>query len=404
MKNKLSITSWALYDLANQFFALNIISHYFPRWLSIERALPEVLYSVSFAISMFLVAIIAPILGTIADIEKNHKRFLIYLTILSVIFTFLLGVFDNIVLILIIFIIANFGCQSAVVFYNALLGKIAPRNRLGFVSGLGRMFSYIGAILALYLVKPFVSKAGYQATFIPTALLFLFFSLPAMIFIKEKPVEKSASISIKKIPEIFKRLRLTLKECCNNQGMRNFLIATFFALCAVNAIILFMSVYAAKVFGITQEADIIKLISVSTIFAILGSFVSGFLSDILGYRKSMIAVFVLWLLSFILAGLLKPPFHWLVGSLAGFSLGAIWVVSRALVIKLIPEEKLGEVFGIFNFVVYFSAIIGPVWWGCILLLTSKMDEASYRLAVLSLVFFMVIALRYISKVPKEIKW
>ncbi|MGB3081640.1 MAG: MFS transporter, partial [Candidatus Omnitrophota bacterium] len=146
--------SWATYDLANQFFALNIVSLYFPRWINIERNQPEIFYGLAFGVSMFLVAIFAPFLGAISDAKNKRRVFLIFFTLLSIIFTMSLSLPVSIFLALVFFAIANFGCQVAIIFYNALMIRVTPKGRIGFVSGLGRMFGYTGAILALYLTKP----------------------------------------------------------------------------------------------------------------------------------------------------------------------------------------------------------------------------------------------------------
>ena len=140
------ILAWGLYDLANQFFALNIVSLYFVRWVTIEKGVPEVLYSISFGISTFLVAVSAPILGAISDMTGRRRPFLVCFTLLSVIFTMLLGIHQNVFLGLLFFAIANFGCQGAIVFYNALMVNIAPKDKIGLVSGFGRMLGYSGAI------------------------------------------------------------------------------------------------------------------------------------------------------------------------------------------------------------------------------------------------------------------
>jgi len=406
IRNSFLILSWALYDLANQFFALNVVSLYFPRWLTLEKKSPEILYSIFFGISMLLVAVCAPVLGTISDMRGRHKDFLIYFTLLSIVFTMAMGLSGNIFLGLLFFAIANFGCQGAIVFYNALMVKVAPKGRIGLVSGLGRMFGYIGALLALYLTKPVILNMGYQATFFLTAVLFLIFSLPCMIFIREAPLKEKLGLGRflekERLLQIFKRLKLTLFDSYRFGSLKDFLKAAFFGLCVVNVIILFMSVYAAKVFGLT-EVQIINLIAFSTIFAILGSVVSGFISDIIGYRRSLIGVFFLWGICLLGGGLLRPPFHWLVGALAGISLGSTWVISRALVIRLIPREKIGEAFGLFNMVSYVSGIIGPLFWGLILLCFSPLGEWGYRLALLSLILFIVTGAVFLLRIPRQAK-
>lgn len=406
MKRIFLITSWALYDLANQFFALNVVSLYFVRWLTLEKNAPEVFYSIAFSLSMLLVAFFAPILGTISDMNSRHRPFLIFFTVLSIIFTMSLGAADNVLVALSLFAVANFGCQEAVVFYNALMVRVSPKNKIGLVSGLGKMCGYLGAILALYFTKPVILEKGYHATFFLTGILFLLFSLPCMLFIKEP--DSYQVIAIKnffrkdKILAVFRRLRTTFIEGVKIPGLLNFFKAAFFSLGVVNILILFMSVYASKVFFLT-EAEIINLIAFSTLFAIGASIGFGFLSDFIGYRSCLIFVFFLWILCLLSGSLMRPPFHWFTGALVGTSLGSLWVVSRALVIKLVPEDKIGEMFGLFTLVSYSSAIVGALYWGLIMLYLAPFGEIGYRIGLFSLVVFMLLALVFLLRIPKGIK-
>ena len=99
-------------------------------------------------------------------------------------------------------------------------------------------------------------------------------------------------------------------------------------------------------------------------------------------------MFVLWGVSILAGGLLYPPFHWLVGALVGISLGSTWVILRAFVIKLVPGEKIGEAFGLFNLVSYLSGVVGPLFWGLLLLYFSRFGGEGYRVAFLGLILFM----------------
>ncbi|HLD82506.1 MAG TPA: MFS transporter [Candidatus Omnitrophota bacterium] len=387
MKRIFLILCWALYDLANQFFALNIVSLYFVRWLTLEKRAPEILYSLSFGISTFFVAILGTILGIASDVSGRRKPHLIWLTLISVIFTMLLGIKESVFINLIFFAIANFGCQAAVVFYNSLMVNIAPRSKFGLVSGLGKAFGYSGAILALFLIKPIVLRSGYRATFLPTGILFLLFSLPCLIFVKDKI--KPASVKNAPFnPAAF-------------PGLADFLKAAFCGLAAVNAIILFMSVYATRVFGL-NEAQVINLIGFSTLFAIVGSFLSGFLSDYLGHKRCLLWVFILWSLCFLFGAVVKNvTWYWFIGGLVGIVLGSTWVVSRSLAISLVPEERTGEIFGLFNFVGYLSAIVGAVFWGVMVWLLKPMGELGYRITLFSLVIFTVPGFIFLLRVPKD---
>lgn len=402
-KNVFLILSWALYDLANQFFALNIVSLYFVRWLTLERGAPDIFYSIAFGISTLFIAVSAPLLGAVSDITGRRRVFLVALTLLSVVFTMILGIPDNIFLSLLFFAVANFGCQTAIVFYNALMINIAPKTKIGLVSGFGKMMGYTGAIVALYLIKPVVLKSGYQATFLPTGILFLLFSLPCLIFIKDKgplkPFKLAPFLRKEKVAEIFGRLRITAFDTHRYPGLLDFLKASFFGLCAVNAVILFMSVYATRAFGF-NENEVVNLIIFSTIFAIAGSLFSGFISDYIGHKRCLLVVFILWGACFITGAFARSSvMYWVIGALAGVSLGSTWVVSRAMAIKIVPADRVGEVFGLFNLVGYLSAIVGSLFWGGMLLALSDMGEWGYRITLISLSLFILLGFIFLLRVP-----
>ena len=404
IKKVFLIASWALYDLANQFFTLNVVSLYLPRWLTIEKNAPEIFYSLSFGISMALIALCSPFLGIISDIRGRPKAFLTFFTLLSVSFTIFLGFAPNIFWGLVFFACANFGFQGAIIFYNVLLTKVAPEGKVGFVSGFGRMFGYSGAIVALYLTKPVVLRFGYQPVFLLTGILFLFFSLPCLIFIRDDREGERRGLRYflnkERCVQIYQRFKVTIFESYRLVDFRNFLKAAFFILCVVNVIILFMSVYVSKALGL-NEAAIINLIAFSTLFAMGGSIVSGFLCDMVGCQRSVIGVLFLWGLSILAGTFLAQPFHWIIGALAGISLGSTWTVFRVVVIKLVPQQKVGEAFGLFNLVAYTAGIVGPLFWGGVLLVLPSMGSLEYRIALLSLVVFIAIGIIFPFRIAEK---
>lgn len=404
-KNILLIFSWALYDLANQFFAINIISLYFSRWLVIEKGLQEIYYSLAFGISVFAVALLSPFFGFVSDFTQRPHFFLTLFTLISIFFTMLLGFTQNPGHALVSFAMANFGCQLAVIFYNALMVKIAPKNKIGLVSGLGRVVAYTGAIIALYLLNPKLLPYGYHAIFLGTAAAFLVFSLPCLIFLRDP-------VSIVPLSSVWKRenMSLTYRTLITSlsvtyqiPGMRPFLKAAFYGLIPVNVIILFMAVYAKMVFQLS-EIQITHLIAIGTIFAIIGSFLSGYLSDLLGYRRCLMGVFGLWCLCFCLGSLSRQTFLYpLIGASSGFALGATFVIARAMAIAIIPKGKLGEAFGLFNLVGYMSSMTGVLFWGLLLLVLSPLGLVKYRIALFCLIPFMLAGFYYLLKIPEEKK-
>ena len=401
LKNVLPVLYWALYDLANQFFILNIISFYFVQWLVIENKVPEILYGVTFGLSMFLVAVLGPFLGLITDKIDRHRIFLIYSTLLSVFFTMLLGFTKNWVVALIFFAIANFGCQIATVFYNALIIKVASPDVVGLVSGVGRMFSFLGAILCLYLVKPIVERYGYHASFLSSGFFFLIFSLPCMFFTKDQPTVQSTETSLHAAD--FKLMaRVAWQEIIvvyDLPGIRPFLKSYFFSFCAINAVILFMTVFAKQVFNFDQTR-LTHFIVLGTVFAVFGSILVGYASDRIGCRPSLTAVFSLWIFAFVSgAAVRESSFYYLIAMATGLALGSTFVVIRAMIPKLVPEAQIGGAFGLFNLVGALSSIAGPVFWGVLILLLKVLGEGSYRWSLLSLSGFMGLGMYYLYRIP-----
>ena len=200
------------------------------------------------------------------------------------------------------------------------------------------MLGYSGALVALYLIKPIVLKSGYQATFFPTGLWFLIFALPCMIFLKDKAQKENRGLFslLRKdtTAGILKDLKTGLRATYTLPGFSDFLKASFFGLCVVNVIIIFMSVYATNVFKL-NETQIIRLVGFSTFFAIAGSLASGYICDRIGSVRTLMAIFFSWEVSILLGALIKTPSLYLcIGALVGISLGATWAVARALAASL----------------------------------------------------------------------
>ncbi|MCX7661325.1 MAG: MFS transporter, partial [Candidatus Omnitrophica bacterium] len=282
---------------------------------------------------------------------------------------------------------------------------ITTRENLSQVSGIGRAFGYSGAILAIYLSKPLILKQGYQAVFLLTGILFFVFSLPCLLLIKDnsqKKMELFSFLKKERILLLFRNLKQSFLSLKDNATILNFLKASFFGLCVINAVIIFMAVYVSRVFGWNEEL-VAKLIAFSTLFAILGSLGSGYLSRFWGYKRSLIIICILWFLSIFSATFSKrQELIWMVGPLVGLALGSSWVVFRAYLVRALPKEIMGEVFGLFNLAGYFSAILGSLFLGGLFSLFSYFGNYGYRLGIWSLNLFLVFCFIYILRLPADI--
>ncbi|MFP4473447.1 MAG: MFS transporter [Candidatus Omnitrophota bacterium] len=400
------ILCWALYDTSNQFFALNVVSLYFPRWLTEIKGAPAFYYALAFGGSMIFVGLLAPVLGTISDVQKRKKHYLVVFTLIAIVFTFLIGTIEHVVLALLFFAVANFGCQMAMVFYNSLLVHVASPEKTGLASGVGRMFGYSGALLAMLLSKPIITRFGYQPVLMATAGAFLLLSLPAMIFIREKDYRRDRPLTFflnrEQLRPIIARIRDAFASGTQFKEVRLFLLMFFFGMCAFQTVVIFLGVYAGEVFGLSEPA-IINLIFFSTLFAVAGSFISGFLGDRFGHKNVLRVIFILWVLAFAGGAFFHPPFHWLIGALIGLTLSGTTVVGRAWAVQLVPREQIGEVFGLYNLVGYAAGVIGPLFWGLTLLLFSPLGIWRYRLSLLSLTIFIFLAYLFFRQIPENRK-
>ncbi len=368
---------------------MNVISLYFALWVTVDHGGQDILYSTTLSISMLAVAISIPIFGTLSDTTGKRKFPLIGLTLLCVFCTGLIGTTDHLWTGLILFMIANYGYQSALVFYNGMLPSISQDNHVGLISGYGVALGYLGSIVGMLMVKGYVDSDGRSAAFLPTAGLLLFFSLPCFLFVKD-PESKVTSSQIN-FKEALDTLKQTFRCVRQYRSLFQFILIHFLVLDAVNTIIAFMAVYANKVIGLSGSEITSFLIS-STVCAMFGSWIIGILIKLKGIIWSYWLVLGLWIAALSLAILShSETLFRFVGPIAGVGMGGVWVVSRTFIIELSPPEKVGEFFGLYGMVGKAASILGPMLWGLVVWALDMTETLKYRAAVTLLLGILFIA-------------
>jgi len=381
---------------------MNIVTMYFAQWVVDDLGLEDIFYSISFSASMVLVAITAPVLGAVADARGRRLAFLFVFTVLTCVFTGSIAgaaaspsVAVAGVLGLALFCLANYFFGGSLVFYNALLPAISTERTIGRVSGLGVGLGYAGAIAGLLIVMPFVAGwlpwfgSGRPAAFVPTAVFFALFALPAFIWIKEP--ETSAKTTTH-LADGLKKVVRTLREARKRPNVFRFLIAKLFYEDPIMTAIMFMAVYANEVMGMPDEAKI-PLFIVSTTFAVAGAFAAGFLTDRFGAKRTLVAALIGWLATFIvIATAVRTEMLWVGGAMVGIFLGATWTAARPFYTSLVPSSELGEYFGLYALSGKAAAIVGPLLWGGVVLAAGGLGADKYRIAVVSLGLFTAVGL------------
>ncbi|MGB6363022.1 MAG: MFS transporter, partial [Thermoanaerobaculia bacterium] len=374
------IFSWASYDFANSPYTTLVVTFiyatYFTEAIAPDTVTGTALWSRGVTITALVVALLSPLLGAVADRGGYRKLFLMLTTSVCilgtvVLYTVLPGQSTRA---LIWFVTANIAFEMGMVFYNAFLPDIAPRELIGRISGWGWALGYAGGLLALVvalfaLIRPEVPLFGFstengeniRATNLLVAAWFAVFSLPIFLWVREDKSRITTSGSV--LDASFKQLATTLKEIREYKQIFRFLIARLVYNDGLVTIFAFGGIYAAGTFGFTLQEIMIFGI-VLNVAAGLGAFVLGFLDDRLGGKRTI--QISLWGLSIAtLIAVLAPHkwMFWVAGIMVGIFAGPTQSASRSLMGRFVPPDKENEFFGFFAFSGKATAFLGPFMLG-----------------------------------------
>ncbi|MQF69900.1 MFS transporter [SAR202 cluster bacterium AD-804-J14_MRT_500m] len=384
-----AIISWALYDLANTIFFLNIVSIHFGVWVVNDMGASDSIYGYANIASMLLVIGTATMLGAVSDHSGRRIPFLMTTTFCCVFLTMLLGV-GGLFTSLVIFVGANYMFQSGLIFYDALLPTVAPKQDRGKIGSFGVGVGYIGSLIGAGTGILLIDSIGHTGMFKVSALLFLVFSIPCFIFIKECG-SKDLGFRYKVISGSITQLVKTLAKTREYPGLSRFLFGRVFYADVVNTLIIFIGIYVTNELGFTN-AELQLVLLVAIISSILGAFIWAFVVDSLGPKRTLNLVLYLWVI--VLGGLAAVPLLsldssilWVSASLAGIAMGGIWCADRPYLLRLVPPEHVGEFFGIYSIVGRFASVIGPLVW----IMVADTLGLGRPIAVLTLVIFIMIS-------------
>jgi MFS transporter, UMF1 family len=404
--------SWALYDFSNTIFSMNIATLYFPVWIVAERGASATQWSLATSASAAVVLFAAPYFGARSDVSRRRKPWVVGLTLACVAATALLAPLSRapVLFLLATFVAADVAYQLALPFYNAMMPELVPEAEHGRLSGLGTALGYVGSIAGVLAAAPLVSgkwgiggPAGRPAAFVPTAALFLLFSLPLFFWCHDhvpRPPSERERVTFRQIAA---RIAEAFRDARKYPGLRRFLFASYLYQDALGTAIAFMAIYAVKVLGLARGEEV-RLFVTLTVPAVVGSFAAGLVSDRLGPRRTLLLVLSGWIAG--LVGIALAPnlsAFWAGGALLGFVFGGIWSVERPLLLTLVPDAEAGRFFGLLVLSARAAAIAGPLVWALIAdyLFAGFVAGVGYRVAVGSLALFMVGAILLLRGVPDQ---
>jgi len=414
------VYSWALYDWANSAFATTVMAGFFPLffsqyWSDTNSVSASTFYlGLGNSIASIIVALLAPILGAIADNGSFKKKFLIFFAFLGVVMTIGLGFIAQGMwpIALLVYIFATIGFSSANTFYDSLLPAVSNKDNVDYVSALGFSLGYLGGgilIVINFLMLTYPSSFGLidstqaiQYSFISVGIWWAVFSLPIMLFVDEPKYhdEKSLANSIK---DGLSDFRSTFNEIKNLKVVATFLLAYWLYIDGVDTVVR-MAADFAMTLGFDQTAIMGALVLIQFI-AFFATLIYIKIAGRIGLKNGIYAGIVAYIL--ILIGAYSITEIWqfyCVAILIGCFQGGIQSLSRSLYSRIIPENKSAEYYGFYNMLGKFAAVIGPLLMGTVTLLLNNMTgdaEQAARYGILSVSILFLSGAYVFSKVDVE---
>ncbi len=365
--------SWYFYDFGNSAYAsvvlLAVYSAYFKNAV-VGGAEGTRLWGISVGIAAILVALISPILGTIADFTKAKKKFLMIFTAIAIVFTAMLFFVreGDVLTGMLFFILAEIGYRAAQVFYDALLTDVSTPESIGFVSGKGWAVGMIGGIIALLIVLLPIQLIGNEVipfAFLITAAFYLASSIPTFLWVEERHLPEEIPAGETTISLAFKKLAQTFRDVKNYKEFIKYMVAFLIYNDGIMMLMDFAAIIGATLYGM-EQLQLIILVIILQIAGTFGALLFGSISDKKSSKQAIILSLIILIIS--ITGLFfieDITWFFVIGAFAGFSLSGAQAVSRTMVSQLAPAAKTAEFYGFLSVAGRTSTFVGPLVFGTI---------------------------------------
>ena len=406
-----TVKSWIAYDAGNSAFATTVVAAFFPIfylefWAS---TMPKVEASIylnwTLVICNSLILLSGPVIGAYTDINRSTKSALNMFTIVGALFVGSLFFIDvgSWLYALIFFGVANYCFCVAQIPYDKILTKITTPNNFSIISNQGYAWGYFGGG-ALFLLNALMSiypssfglasqAEAIRVSFLMVSIWWLLFLIPLFLNFKENKTEQhSMSVFISSFKNIFN----TLKSVYQYKNAFMFLIAFFLFIDGAHTVIYLASTFALNL-GLETSSIIQALILVQFV-AFPATLLWGYLDNKYGDKLVLYITIASYICIIIYSTTLSSALEfYLLAAWVGFVQGGIQGSSRGMFGKLIPKEKAGEFFGLYNVMGRAGAILGPLMVGTLLTLYGNV-----RIALLPIAVLFIIGGLLLTRVKNEI--
>ena len=406
---KREVFGWAMYDFANSGYTTVVLTAvfnaYFVGVIAGNASWATLAWTSALALSSAVVMLTMPSLGALADLRAAKKRLLAFSTVGCVLATALLALTGpgDLWLAMAAIIVSNIFYSYGESLTAAFLPELARREALGRVSGWGWSFGYFGGMLTLGLSLGYVLWAqgrGIPAQqFVPVTMLITagvygVSSLLTYVLLKERARPQAGAMQDNGLRASLARLAQTWRRAQDYQDFVWLLLCAVAYQAGIAVVIALAALAAEQVLGF-QQTQTMMLIFLVNIASAVGAFAFGYWQDRIGHRKALAVTLFGWILMTLLAvAATDATLFWVAAIVAGLCMGSSQSAGRAMAGAFAPEQRLAEFFGLWTFAVRLAAIIGPMTYGLVTLLTS----GNHRLAILSTGLFFVVGLLVLTRV------
>lgn len=405
--------SWALYDWANSAFATTVLAGFFPVFFQqywstgVDPTVSTSRLGFANGIAGLMVALLAPVLGAIADRTAGRKRQLVLWSLVGVTGTAALGFVGQGEWwwAVTCFVIAGVGFNAGNIFYDALLLDVAAEHEFDQVSAFGYAMGYLGggllfAFNVLMTLRPSWfglanAAEAVQWSFLTVAVWWFLFTLPLARNVRERPAPAATHGLVAAARDGLRELASTLRHIASYRDVSLFLVAYWLYIDGVHTIYT-MAVDYGVALGLPSSSLLAALL-LTQFVAFPSALALGWLGNRWGPKRSILLCIGVYLSATLYAYFLDSVAEFFgLAVVVGLVQGGIQSLSRSFFGRLVPEGKGGEFFGFYNMMGKFASFLGPLLIGTVALLTGDS-----RLSVSSLVVLFVIGGLVLWRVPSR---
>ena len=406
------IAAWCLYDWGNSAFPAVVLSFIFAPYFSQAIAPTETagtsLWGWAMTASALAIAVVAPVVGAICDKGGRQRLWLSAFSLLAVLATAGLWVaapgVEFVLLALVLAALANFAFETAYVFYNGMLPRLVPPDRLGRVSGWGWGVGYLGglACMAIALVvfvlpetPPFGLDAEtaeqYRATVLLAAAWFAVFAMPLLLIAPDTPGARSGQRDA--VRAGLREVGQTLRTLGRHRTVAWYLLAHMVYIDGLNTLFVFGGIYAAGTFGM-ELFEVLAFGLAMNLAAGLGSGAFAWLDDKIGSKSVLIiSLTALILLGTGLLLVESKTGFWVLGLMLGSFFGPVQSASRSMMARLSPPDLTAQMFGLYALSGKATAFLGPALVAWVTLLSGSQRIGMSIIVVLMAAGLVLLAVK-----------